>query len=127
MTPQPVSTNTKKMQLQAELLTEIYEQMLIIAYAKMRNKADALDVVQESWTIILSKWEMLRDKDKLMPWAKKIVNNTANNTIRRKLIYQNILREKATALYTHHTEPSVEQLLENKEITAAILSLPRDL
>jgi RNA polymerase sigma-70 factor (ECF subfamily) len=82
-----------------EALLEVYRQMLIVAYGKMKNRADALDIVQEAWTKILAKRDALRDADKLMQWAKTIVSNTANTAIRRKITYAEILREQAETIY----------------------------
>ncbi|CAM3544287.1 RNA polymerase sigma factor [Marinicrinis lubricantis] len=67
-------------------LEEVYRQMFFVAYSRMKNKADALDVVQESWVRILSKMNSLREPHKLIPWAKTIVNHTALNIIKRKML-----------------------------------------
>lgn len=67
-----------------ELLNELYKQMFIVAYSKMHNKTDALDIVQESWVKILNKIHTLQDKDKLMQWAKTIVSNTAINLLKKR-------------------------------------------
>lgn len=81
-------------------LLDVYRHMLKVAFRKMKNEADALDIVQESWIKILNKWDTLRDKNKLIHWAKTIVINTANSAIRRKIVYQEILREHADFIYT---------------------------
>jgi|HigsolmetaAR203D_1030402.scaffolds.fasta_scaffold00840_7 RNA polymerase sigma-70 factor (ECF subfamily) len=78
-----------------EMLLEVYKQMLVVAYAKMRNRADALDVVQESWIKILTNHHHLKDPDKVIQWAKTIVANTANNVIRRRMNYARKLRTLA--------------------------------
>lgn len=69
---------------QDELFRTLYRHMFIVAYAKMKNRADALDVVQESWIKILRKLDSLTDPNKLVQWAKVIVANTAINTLKRK-------------------------------------------
>ena len=58
--------------------------MFRAAYAKTRNKNDALDAVQESWVKILQKVETLRDPDKLVQWARTIAHNTAVNLVKKK-------------------------------------------
>jgi RNA polymerase sigma-70 factor (ECF subfamily) len=67
-----------------DLLNELYAEMLKVAYVKMRNRMDALDVVQESWLKILQNIDRLRDKEKLFQWAKTIVSNTAINILKKK-------------------------------------------
>jgi RNA polymerase sigma-70 factor (ECF subfamily) len=70
---------------QDKLLNGLYKQMIIVAYSKVRNKSDALDIVQDSWLKILQKSDTLRDPQKLMQWAKAIVSNTALNALRQKI------------------------------------------
>lgn len=69
---------------QDELMNELYKQMFIVAYSKMKNKSDALDIVQESWVKILRKIDTLKDREKLFQWAKAIVSNTAINYLKKK-------------------------------------------
>lgn len=64
------------------LLHELHRQMFIVAYAKTRNKVDALDVVQDAWVKILINIDTLRDETKLFPWAKTIVSHTAINALK---------------------------------------------
>lgn len=71
---------------QDELTNELYKQMFIVAYSKVKNKSDALDIVQESWVKILKKIDTLKDRDKLFQWAKAIVSNTAINSLKKKNI-----------------------------------------
>ncbi len=67
-----------------ELLNELYRQMFIVAYSKLNNKSDALDIVQESWLKILQKIDSLKDREKLFQWAKVIVSNTAANYMKKR-------------------------------------------
>lgn len=70
---------------QDALLMDVYKQMFIVTYAILRNKSEAMDAVQESWVKILRKLDTLRDRDKLIQWAKVIATNTAYNMIKRKV------------------------------------------
>jgi RNA polymerase sigma-70 factor (ECF subfamily) len=79
-----VNEETKTEYEQDELMNELYKQMFIVAYSKVKNKADALDIVQESWVKILKKIDTLKDRDKLFQWAKVIVANTAINLLKKK-------------------------------------------
>jgi RNA polymerase sigma-70 factor (ECF subfamily) len=69
---------------QDEILDHLYKHMFMVAYAKMKNRSDALDVVQESWIKILNKLETLRDPKKLIQWSKVIVANTAMNALKKR-------------------------------------------
>lgn len=103
---------------------EVYRQMLAVAYAKMKNQTDALDIVQESWLKILLNYEKLKDPDKFIQWAKAIAANTANNAIRRKVLYNDILREHAQQIRTALVrENTVEAHVENKEIMEKVRGL----
>lgn len=84
---------------QQTLLNDLYKQMFAVAYAKTRNKQDALDIVQESWVKILQKIDSLKDREKLFQWAKAIVSNTANTHIKKNAALrasQTITEEVAT-------------------------------
>jgi RNA polymerase sigma-70 factor (ECF subfamily) len=67
-----------------EVLVELYSQMLRVARHKLWHKNDANDVVQEAWVRILEKKSTLRDKEKLIPWAKTIASNLASNANRAR-------------------------------------------
>lgn len=97
-----------------QLLNTLYSEMFIVAYSKMNNKSDALDVVQESWVKILKKIDTLRDEDKLVQWAKRIVINTANNALRRKMLKQEVYEEKLLQLQ------KVEDSMENRLLSGEI-------
>lgn len=67
-----------------ELLRELYSQMLKVVRHKLWHKNDAGDVVQEAWVRILEKQSTLRQKEKLIPWAKAIAYNLASNANRAR-------------------------------------------
>lgn len=69
---------------QEKLMSEMYHQMFAVAYSKMNNTADALDIVQESWLKILQKIGSLKDRNKLLQWAKVIVSNTACTALHKR-------------------------------------------
>jgi RNA polymerase sigma-70 factor (ECF subfamily) len=76
-----------------EVLVELYSQMLKVVRHKLWHKNDAGDVVQEAWVRILEKKSTLRDKEKLIPWAKAIAYNLASNanrTRRHEQIYDHL-------------------------------------
>jgi RNA polymerase sigma-70 factor (ECF subfamily) len=71
---------------QDEILNQLYKHMFIVAYAKMKNRSDALDIVQESWVKMLIKLDTLKDPNKLIQWSKVIVANTAMNALKKRSI-----------------------------------------
>lgn len=78
-------TDPERKEEQDALLMDVYKQMFIVTYSIMRNKTEAMDAVQESWVKILRKLDTLRDRDKLIQWAKVIAANTSYNMIKRKV------------------------------------------
>ncbi|UVI31788.1 RNA polymerase sigma factor [Paenibacillus spongiae] len=64
-------------------IRDLYNQMIRVAYAKVNNKSDAQDAVQEAWVRILSKQDTLREQSKLNSWAKAITTNVAININRQ--------------------------------------------
>ena len=67
-----------------QILTENYERYYRLAYSYMRNKDDALDVVQESAYRAIRDCGKVKNKDYLSTWIYRIVVNTALDMLRRK-------------------------------------------
>lgn len=94
-----------------EVLSELYAQMLKVVRHKLWHKNDAGDVVQEAWVRILEKRATLRDKDKLIPWAKAIASNLASNANRARRHERNFAElenEIAGAMFSSEAESMVE-------------------
>ncbi|WEK55226.1 MAG: sigma-70 family RNA polymerase sigma factor [Candidatus Cohnella colombiensis] len=88
-----------------ELLEELYRQMLRVVRHKLWRKGDSSDIVQEAWVRILENYPTLREKDKLVPWAKTIASNLASNANRKKkLVFECELDERRAAVH----EPILE-------------------
>lgn len=60
-------------------LRELYNEMIRVAYARLSNKSDAQDAVQEAWLRMLQRRDSLREASKLDAWAKTITANVALN------------------------------------------------
>jgi len=110
------------------LFAELYRQMYRVAYAMVRNDADAMDIVQESWLKILQKTDSLRDERKLIQWAKAIATNTGINLMKQKY------RRNATSLehinageWVRSNEDLEELLLIRTMIVEGMDLLPEDL
>ncbi|MEB3102469.1 RNA polymerase sigma factor [Ferviditalea candida] len=107
-----------------ELTNELYRQMFIVAYSKVSNKMDALDVVQESWLKILQSIDSLKDPEKILQWAKVIVSNTANNLLRRKLALQMVpLSMDMPDIEGGFIDSRIDELVMREEIIESIAQL----
>ncbi|MFC3343638.1 RNA polymerase sigma factor [Paenibacillus abyssi] len=73
-----------KLEQHEALLRDLYNQMIRVAYARVKNKSDAHDVVQEAWVKMLLKHDSLREESKLAAWAKTITANVAHNVNRHE-------------------------------------------
>ncbi|MFD2671338.1 RNA polymerase sigma factor [Marinicrinis sediminis] len=106
-------------------LEEVYRDMMTVAYARMRNKADALDVVQESWIKILQHLDSLDHKEKFIQWAKSIVNKTALNMIKRKSMEEG--KYRLIADQSHGGEMTIEEHLAGYDVREQLKELDKDL
>ncbi|MFC4599604.1 RNA polymerase sigma factor [Cohnella hongkongensis] len=94
-----------------EVLVELYSQMLKVVRHKLWHKSDAVDVVQEAWVRILEKRSTLRDKEKLIPWAKAIAYNLASNANRARrheTNYEDLENEIASPTFVFEPESMTE-------------------
>lgn len=111
---------------QEELMNELYRQMFIVAYSKVSNKMDALDVVQESWLKILQSIGSLKEREKIFQWAKVIVSNTANNLLRRRLALQIIpLSQDTPGFEDGFIDSQIEELVMREEIIESLAQLDK--
>jgi RNA polymerase sigma-70 factor (ECF subfamily) len=53
------------------------------AYARIRNRADAEEVVQETFTAVFKSIDAYRGQSSLLSWIYGIAKNTVNNQLRR--------------------------------------------
>ncbi|MDF2815363.1 MAG: DNA-directed polymerase sigma-70 factor [Paenibacillus sp.] len=105
------------------LLQELYKHMFIVAYSIMRNRSEAMDVVQESWLKILMKLDTLRDQDKIIQWAKVIASNTAYNMIKRSSKYIERIKEECMMYETAAATSEVEEFIDQKIVWESVMSL----
>ncbi|MBE1556948.1 sigma-70 family RNA polymerase sigma factor [Sporosarcina limicola] len=88
--------------------------LYIIALSITKDSYLAEDVVQDSFIKMKEKYHKLEDKEKLKPWLKKIVRNTAINVY----IQQKKMRERLVFDYNLENEVclknSVEEIIDQK-------------
>lgn len=121
-----ISNNTSEKFQQEELLQELYRQMFIVAYSKLRNRSDALDAVQESWIKILRKIDSLKDHKKLFQWAKVIVANTAINILKKRRTLREVYVQDLEYNSNEFVEEEIEEYLLAADVKSSLKLLDRD-
>jgi len=66
-----------------ELYQRYFQRIYSFVYTRMRNHADAEEVVQETFTAVFRSFESYRGTSSLLSWIYGIAKNTLNNHIRR--------------------------------------------
>jgi len=78
--------NRKSEKLLTLCITEHKENVYRLAYSYVKNKEDALDIVQDSIYKAMTNIEQLKDPEAVKSWFFRIVVNTALDSLRRKKI-----------------------------------------
>ena len=65
-----------------KIYNEAYRAVYWTAFALLKNKADAEDVVQDTFVTLIESYDSLKDKDKVQPWLKKIAANKCLDRIK---------------------------------------------
>jgi len=66
-----------------ELYRRYFQRIYSFVYTRMRNHADAEEVVQETFTVVFRSFESYRGTSSLLSWIYGIAKNTLNNSLRR--------------------------------------------
>jgi len=75
--------NRKTEKLLTRCITEHKENVYRLAFSYVKNKEDALDIVQESIYKAMTNIELLKNPDAVKSWFYRIVVNTALDFLRR--------------------------------------------
>ncbi|WML57111.1 RNA polymerase sigma factor [Neobacillus sp. PS2-9] len=75
--------NSNQEQALIQLITENKENIYRLAFSYVKNKEDALDVVQESIQKAILKIDSLKDQQKLKSWFYRIVVNKSLDFLRK--------------------------------------------
>ncbi len=111
---------------QDEILEHLYKHMFMVAFAKMKNRSDALDIVQESWVKILVKLETLKDPNKLIQWSKVIVANTAMNALKKRTVQVVSLYDEHMSIDDLHIDLYLEEKILKQTIYDSLSILEED-
>jgi RNA polymerase sigma-70 factor (ECF subfamily) len=66
-----------------ELYRRYFQRIYSFVYTRLRNHAEAEEVVQETFLAVFRSFERYRGQSSLLSWIYGIAKNTANNSIRR--------------------------------------------
>lgn len=67
----------------AELYSRYFRRIYNFVYARMRNHAEAEEVVQETFLAVFRSFDNYRGQSSLLSWIYGIAKNTTNNSLRR--------------------------------------------
>lgn len=67
----------------AELYNRYFQRIYNFVYVRMRNHAEAEEVVQETFLAVFRSFENYRGQSSLLSWIYGIAKNTTNNSLRR--------------------------------------------
>ncbi|MGH0031661.1 MAG: RNA polymerase sigma factor [Myxococcota bacterium] len=83
-----------------EALYERYFQRVFnFAYSRLRNRADAEEVAQDTFTVVFRSIDAFKGQSSLLSWIYGIARNTVNNQIRRSRAHaQRVERAQADVL-----------------------------
>jgi RNA polymerase sigma-70 factor (ECF subfamily) len=87
----------------SELYQRYYERIYQFVYARVRNHADAEEIVQETFVSVFRSIGNFRGQSSLLGWVYGIAKNTANSTLRRSYSRATKLADATTARF----EPAV--------------------
>ncbi len=100
-------------------ITDQREAFYRLAYSYVRNKEDALDIVQDSICKALSTAKRLENPEAVKSWFYRIVVNTSLDFLRKNKRYVYVEDEVLEAV-----SPSTEDQYEDIDLRAAIEKLP---
>jgi RNA polymerase sigma-70 factor (ECF subfamily) len=76
-----------------QLYGRYFQRIYNFVYARIRNHADAEEVVQETFTVVFRSIDSYRGQSSLLSWVYGIARNTVNNTIRRHKLRESRLQQ----------------------------------
>ena len=105
-----------------EKITEMKDQMYMVAISLLKNHADAEDIVQDSILIAYEKLYMLKNENKFKPWIMRIIVNQAKMIIRKnsRVIYSEEIPE---AIYEDKNQDIWEIVLSMKSELSSVVVL----
>lgn len=89
-----------------------------LAFRMMANKADAEDVVQDSWVKIWQNISSFRNQADLSSWVYRIVTNTCLDHLKKRMVRLDHFREPVNGLHTlaDHEHSPETQYVNNEQL-----------
>jgi len=111
--------NRKHEKLLTHCITEHKENVYRLAYSYVKNKDDALDIVQDAIYKAMTNMDRLKDSEAVKSWFYRIVVNTALDFLRRKKIVHMVDHE----IIESHA-PGVEDVYSDLDLQRTLDELP---
>lgn len=70
------------------LYERYFQRVFNFAYSRLRNRADAEEAVQDTFTVVFRSIDAYRGQASLLSWVYGIAKNTVNNQIRRNRAHE---------------------------------------
>ncbi|MBP5417257.1 MAG: sigma-70 family RNA polymerase sigma factor [Clostridiales bacterium] len=66
-----------------KIYNEAYRAVYWTAFSLLKNEDDAQDIVQDTFIALINSYDSIKDKDKILPWLKKVAANRSLNRLTR--------------------------------------------
>jgi len=66
-----------------KIYSEAYRAVYWTAFSLLKNEEDAQDIVQDTFVSLINSYDSIKDKDKILPWLKKVAANKSLNRLTR--------------------------------------------
>jgi RNA polymerase sigma-70 factor (ECF subfamily) len=82
----------------SELYNRFFQRIYSYAYLRLRNRADAEEVVQETFLAVFRSIDAYRGQSSLLSWVYGVAKNTVNNHLRRAKAHETRLERAESTL-----------------------------
>ena len=90
------------------LYERYFQRVYSFAYTRLHNRADAEEVVQETFTAVFRSIDAYRGQSSLLSWVYGIAKNTVNNHLRRAQAHELRIERAETELGLQHGASSLD-------------------
>ena len=66
-----------------KIYSETYRAVYWTAFSLLKNEEDAQDIVQDTFISLINSYDTIKDKNKILPWLKKVAANKSLNRLTR--------------------------------------------
>ena len=105
-----------------KIYNEAYRAVYWTAFSLLKNEDDAQDIVQDTFIALINSYDSIRDKDKILPWLKKVAANRSLNRLTRTKT-DNVEDEFFDTVETVPEDFLPDSLVESKETRRIIMDI----